>query len=108
MLNVVLNGQDPQSQNTFYGTVGTMAVVLLSQVPSSGGPGSPIRQLLQIHNPGNANQFAFTFDGSTPVINGNGFQVYPGNTYTYDVKVPPGALMIIGSASNTPYYVMTM
>lgn len=65
-----------------------------------------VRQFLQIVNNSSvasANTLAFTLDGTTPVINGNGITLLPGGNATYDTFVPLGAVTVIGSATNTAY-----
>lgn len=84
------------------GTVGTAAVV---EVPAI-VPGVK-RGFLQIQNPtasGGAS-IAYTLDGSAPVVNGNGFTLFPGGSATYDTWVPQGAVTIIGSGAGTAFSV---
>lgn len=108
MINVNPNGQDSPDVYGFYGTVGSVAVQILgTSIPTALTP-ALLRQLLEIHNPGNSTQLAFTLDGTTPVINGNGFQVYQGSEYKYEIKVPPGPLTLIGNGASCPYSIMSM
>lgn len=79
----------------FTGTIGTSAVTV---IPADGA-----RKFLQIQNVGAANTMACTVDGTTPVINGNGVQMTPYGSVTYDVFVPTGGVKCIGSAAGTVY-----
>lgn len=74
-------------------TISTSAVTLLA---SNGN-----RKFLQIQNTSVANNLACTLDGSTPAINGNGIQLLPSGSATYDVYVPSGSVKCIGSAAST-------
>jgi hypothetical protein len=80
------------------GTVGTAATVELA-APALG----VVRGFLQIENPSASASLAFTLDGSTPVVNGNGITLGPLGSATYDTWVPQGAVTMIGSGSSTPF-----
>lgn len=83
------------------GTVNTASVVIL--------PLDAARQFLQIQNSTTGtNNLACTTDGSTPAIGGHGVQLAgvasgAGGAVLYDVNVPLGAVICIGSSSSTQY-----
>ncbi len=74
-------------------TISTSAVTILAA--------NGARKFLQIQNVGSANILACTVDGTTPVVGGNGIQLLPYGSVTYDVFVPSGQIKCIGSASGT-------
>jgi hypothetical protein len=82
------------------GTVGTTATAI---VAANFG-----RNFLQIECTNAAtNNLAYTVDGTTPAVNGNGFTLAPLGSVTYDLWIPNGAITIIGSASGTTYTILT-
>ena len=58
---------------------------------------------LRIHNPTTGNKLAYTLDGSTPAVNGQGFTVAAGGTDVWDLLAGStpitGPLTMIGAAS---------
>jgi len=82
------------------GTVGTGATVELA-APTNG----QVRQFLRVENPAatGGNSIAFTVDGSTPVVNGQGVTLYPGGNALFDTWVPQGAVTIIGGGAGSPW-----
>lgn len=82
------------------GTVGTSSALALAA--------NTVRQFFQIINNSTTvagNTLAFTLDGTTPTVNGNGITLNPGGSATYDVVSPTGAINVIGSAASTPYQI---
>jgi len=63
------------------------------------------RGYLRIQNISGSNSMGCTIDGTTPVIGTHGFTIAAGNAVVFDVFVPVGALVCIGSASSTAYNV---
>lgn len=82
---------------TFSGTVGTSPVVVLQQDSQ--------RQFFQIQLTDANNTLAYTVDGSTPAINGTGKTLTSLASETRSVYVPTGAITVIGSGSNTAFYI---
>lgn len=79
-------------------TLGTTPVVALAVNTS--------RQFFQIVNNSttvSTNTLAYTLDGTTPVVNGNGVTLNPGGNATYDTFCPVGAVTVVGSAASTAY-----
>lgn len=103
---VILNQLDYSGEVTYYGTVGTSPIVILSAIAII--PGYPLinRKFLQIHNPSLTNSLQFTLDGATPVLNGTGIWVPVADTQTYDYRTLQGALTIVGSAPGSPYTIV--
>lgn len=110
-INVSINGIDTVNIQTYYGTVGTSATVILATLATT--PPAPqtqqaLRQFLHIHNPSITASLAFTLDGTSPVVNGQGDTLLPGGTATFEIKVPQGILTLIASASSSPYTILIM
>ena len=80
------------------GTVGTSAIVELAAIPVG-----QVRGFLQIQNPSATASLAYTLDGSTPAVNGNGFTLGPLGSATYDTWVSQDSVTIIGSGASTPW-----
>ena len=64
------------------------------------------RNFLQIQNVHATQSMAYTLDGTTPVINGNGFTLGPLGSASYDVWVPTGLVTVIGSGASTAYSIL--
>lgn len=105
---VILNQLDYGSEITYYGTVGIVAVAILSAITVI--PNYPLvnRKFLQIHNPSNSNSLQFTLDGATPILNSVGIWLLPGSTATYDYRTLQGPLLIVGSDVNSPYTIVVV
>lgn len=56
---------------------------------------------LQIHNPNASGSLAYTFDGTTPVLNAAGITLGPLGTATYDTDIPVGGLKLIATGTQT-------
>ena len=79
-------------------------VSLTSAAAAIGAPLPSSGTYLQIHNPSATASLAYTFDGSTPVINGNGITLGPLVTATYDNPAGgrwTGPLTMIGAANQS-------
>jgi len=61
------------------------------------------RGYLRIQNISASNNMACTVDGTTPVIGTHGFTISAGSSVVFDVFVPTGAVLCIGSAASTAY-----
>ena len=109
-INVNLNGQDTVNIQTYYGTVGTTAAAILSSLATTAPQPQTqvnLRQFLQITAPAGA--IAFTLDGTTPVVAGQGTTLNSlSPTIIYDVKVPQGPINVVASSGSTPYTVIVM
>ncbi len=79
-------------------TVGTAAATALA---ANAG-----RNYFFIENVHATQSLAFTTDGTTPVINGNGFTLGPLGSFTCDTFCPTGVITVIGSASSTAYSIL--
>ena len=64
---------------------------------------NPGRNFLFIENVHASQSLAFTLDGTTPVINGNGFTLGPLGSVTFDIFCPTGLVTVIGSGASTAY-----
>lgn len=102
-INVTLGGNDNVVETFIYGTVGTLAVQILAAATLNPVSRRPGRQRLRVHNPSSTNSLAMTLDGTTPVVNGQGYTLPPYGTYDDTVQVSQGALTLIGSGSGSPY-----
>lgn len=78
-----------------YGTAGVSALVLAANTT---------RQHLMIHNPSTTASLAFTLDGTTPVVNGQGITMGPLGAAFYDSFIATGAVTMIGSGPYTIYW----
>jgi hypothetical protein len=89
--------------NTIYGTVGTTPVTVLTFLTKTNI--NLVLNLLQIQNTHNSNYLAYTFDGATPAINGNGNTLPPywdEQCDTYVINGPANIIMV-GSAAGTTF-----
>jgi len=102
--NVVIGGTDP-SLLSVLGTVGTTAIFIIAAAPSATGSGLP-RRYLKIQNPSAAASLAYTLDGTTPAINGNGFTLGPLGKDEWSTVCPQGAVNLIASTPSTPYAIL--
>lgn len=103
--NVVLNGVD-SALTSVLGTIGTAATTILSSASVAGPYTNGSRQYLKIHNPNATAVLAYTIDGSTPVVNGNGFTLGPLGEHEYDSRCPQGAVTLIGSTAGVDYSIL--
>jgi hypothetical protein len=83
---------------TISSTIGTSSAVALAANKAT--------NFLQIQNTSSTNSLAYTLDGTTPVINGNGNTLSPLGSSTFDVYVPTGVNTVVGSAANTSYTIV--
>ena len=58
------------------------------------------RRYLIVHNPSKSGYLAFTFDGTTPAIETNGFTLFPGGTFVSDQYAMPGNMLMISSLAS--------
>lgn len=111
-INVTVNAQDTTNIQTYYGTVGTSATTVIASLAAAAGAiatQTGLRQHLQIHSPSASASVAYTLDGTAPVINGQGLTLTSTNpTSLYNIKVPQGAITLIGSGASTPYTIVVM
>lgn len=80
------------------GTVGTAAAQAIAAIAVGG-----TRGVLIIENNHATNSMAYSLDGTTPVIGGNGFTLGPLGKDIYSIWVPQGSVQVIGSGSGTAY-----
>lgn len=99
-----MSAQTRGSVNTIYGTVGTTPVIVLRFLTGHGIM-NPVQNLLQIQNTHDTNFLAYTFDNTTPAVNGGGNTLPPYWDEQCDEYVinGPGNLTIVGSAAGTTF-----
>ena len=76
-------------------TLGTTATQLLAA--------DGLRGFLLIANTSASNSMTCSFDGSTPVTNGNGVAIPAQGNLKFDTFVPNGPITCVGSAASTAY-----